>query len=813
MADLKYMDGFDMQVFLPEDTGVSHTHRDVEILYGIEGTAVIKTGDASYRLEPEDVLLINAGKPHSIRKMAGRISSMLCCIHLSEKMLCEYTGKYRLLFWCNSAADRTPENYRELKRIIRSLLVDYMDGKAERYFLRYSQCYALLHQVVTYFLIPESGNGTEKQKKTDIMDERAEDILHYIEMYYDSDISLNELAEQFSLSVSYLSRYLKKKLGMNFTDYLYGVRMRYAVEDLIYTSSPVTKLALDHGFPSASVFNERFRKTYGCTPSEFRKKNTVPVKNRDTREKEETVIREKLKTHFGITLDSSPVMDGVQRTLIEADSENYREYRAGWDIAVNAGAAVTLKYADMRQALIYAQKELRIRYVRIWSLFDEEIHIIKDGKWGTNSFSRINEIIQFLLDHQLKPFIELGEKPRRILRSTDSFVRKPENRTNFRSYDQFLNCLKALMQNFTAQFGRREVESWIFEIWEDLRTEVYPDKVPYMILFRDCSDIIRREAPKVRIGGAGNHLGWYPEHTEQAVSKWGKANIYPDFLSFNYYPYTAGDQYQESFSKRKYDESDLFHTLQGLEQVMKRAAFPKRDIYITDWNMSVSSRNFFQDSLWKGCYVLKCYLESLGKADALIHGQLIDSTTDDVDSQMLINGSGGLLTRNMIEKPSFIAMKMLSLLKPNLVELGDGYIVTESEDREFSIILYNFINRNYLYYIKQEYENMPQDHYRYFENLDGRTFEVNLSHLPAEQEYIVRHAIVNREHGSVLDEWNSLSCIESPSRDDIEYLRETCRPKKTLTYMKADRGKIHLECTLRPLEMRLITMEKKRTPD
>ena len=128
MNQTQYMDGFSLKILLPDDVVKMHTHRDIELLYGIEGVSVVKVEEASYRVEPEQILLINAGKRHSIRRMTGSDNSMICCIHLSEKMLCEYTGQYRIFFYCNSTLDHTPENYRTLRNHLNGLLVDYMSG-------------------------------------------------------------------------------------------------------------------------------------------------------------------------------------------------------------------------------------------------------------------------------------------------------------------------------------------------------------------------------------------------------------------------------------------------------------------------------------------------------------------------------------------------------------------------------------------------------------------------------------------------------------------------------------------------------------
>lgn len=59
---------------------------------------------------------------------------------------------------------------------------------------------------------------------------------------------------------------------MSFAEYLTNVRLFHAVDDLLYTSMPITRIAYDNGFASVAVFNKVFKNAYGETPSVFRKK-------------------------------------------------------------------------------------------------------------------------------------------------------------------------------------------------------------------------------------------------------------------------------------------------------------------------------------------------------------------------------------------------------------------------------------------------------------------------------------------------------------------------------------------------------------
>lgn len=64
---------------------------------------------------------------------------------------------------------------------------------------------------------------------------RIKNIQNYIQANYQSQISLNDLAQRLYLSNAYLSKYIKKNLGMTFIEYLNNVRLFHAVDEILYT--------------------------------------------------------------------------------------------------------------------------------------------------------------------------------------------------------------------------------------------------------------------------------------------------------------------------------------------------------------------------------------------------------------------------------------------------------------------------------------------------------------------------------------------------------------------------------------------------
>lgn len=434
------------------------------------------------------------------------------------------------------------------------------------------------------------------------------------------------------------------------------------------------------------------------------------------------------------------------------------------------------------------------------------MYIVQNREMGSARFKLLDEALGVLVENDILPVIEIGEKPRRILNSVNDFLRESENVTLFQDYQEFLRCFADMMEHVVRKFGEEAVSQWIFELWDDKRVEVYADKQPYTVLFRDVRNLVKQYSPQSVVSGAGNYLGWYRTHTEEELRKFVDGGIYPEHLTFTHFPYAQGQISKERFSKRKTDESELLHSVQELHGILNMYGLNNRPVVISEWNMTVSSRNYFNDSLWKGCYILKCNLDLLGLVDTLCYSQLSDSTTDYYDNQNLLKGAMGLLTSDHIEKPAFIAMRMLKELKPLLVKKTEDYIVTRDERGEITIVAFHFIRRNHLYYMKEENETTLQDHYIYLEHQQPKTLTIQLTHLAHEGSYLMRQYIVSRKQGSIMDEWQKLAYIEDPSKDDIHYLKQRATPHMTMDKMKTEGQSLVISMEMEPLEMRCIIL-------
>jgi AraC-like DNA-binding protein len=90
----------------------------------------------------------------------------------------------------------------------------------------------------------------------------------YLEAHYAEPLTLDQLAQQVSLSPFHLARLFQQHTGIPPHKYLESVRVRHA-ERLLASGTPIAETAFATGFSSQSHLNRTFKKLIGTTPGVF----------------------------------------------------------------------------------------------------------------------------------------------------------------------------------------------------------------------------------------------------------------------------------------------------------------------------------------------------------------------------------------------------------------------------------------------------------------------------------------------------------------------------------------------------------------
>lgn len=114
-------------------------------------------------------------------------------------------------------------------------------------------------------------------KLSGICSKQVISAIDYIANHLHSRVLLEEAAEQLKLSPAYLSRLFKKETGIPFSEYVNKMKTEEASALLLYTEHTDTEISNLLAFSSQSYFIKIFRKHFGMTPKEYKKRYKIPV--------------------------------------------------------------------------------------------------------------------------------------------------------------------------------------------------------------------------------------------------------------------------------------------------------------------------------------------------------------------------------------------------------------------------------------------------------------------------------------------------------------------------------------------------------
>lgn len=100
-------------------------------------------------------------------------------------------------------------------------------------------------------------------------------MVTYIEDNLINDIDMNKLAEIVGISVNSLQRIFTFMTGITITEYIKKRRLSKAFEDIKNTNMKIIDIAIKYQYNSAIAFDRAFKKNFGITPIECRKKDII----------------------------------------------------------------------------------------------------------------------------------------------------------------------------------------------------------------------------------------------------------------------------------------------------------------------------------------------------------------------------------------------------------------------------------------------------------------------------------------------------------------------------------------------------------
>lgn len=792
--------------FLTWDNEDNHFHEDIELIYVFDGELEIVVENSKYILIKDDFLIINSNKMHKFRAYK---SALIGSFTISYVQLSELIRNKHIVFWCNSTIEKSSE-YNEARRKISDFANDFIRSSESDLLNIISKFYELLYLLTKNFLI--TANDNTYNEVFDDEKQRVEQITKFISQNYRNRISLTDISEMLFLSDAYLSKYIKKHFGMNFSEYLNMVRLSHAIEDLLYSDIPIIRIALDNGFANISTFNKVFKDNYSITPSKYRLKYSKTSNKTKQVEGDLKVVIKKAEELFGIE-KSKEVVDEKNLQIVSIDTTKREALKNVWNEMINIGAAEEVLRSDMQRHILDLKNKLNIKYVRIWGLYSPGMLLDINISNNSYNFHKIDKVLDFLIENKILPYLELNNKTRILIKSIGTVLIPDEEHIAFGDLDSLERFFNEFIIHIINRYGTESVSQWYFEFWKNERTivqkiidgiEIDPDQ-EYLEQFSLINKIFKGYIPEIKLGGAGLSARFGIDILRNTLNEWSKIEAQPDFLSFYSFPYIQEDNINDGLNKISTNRDFMSDYLKLVKECVEESGIIFKELHFTEWNVTVSNRNIFNDSCNKAAYVMKNIIDNYGSLDLMGYWFASDITADFYDSAFLINGGSGLVTRDGIRKPAFHAFEFLNRLGKKFIDKGENYIASSNGYKEWGIVCHNYKFYGYRFFTTKEdvidYNNLN----KYFENTDDLEMEYSLYGME-DGNYDIKIYSINNKYGSVQDEWIKMSCPQNLTFQEIEYLKRICVPHLNIINIVVNDGKLSFKTKLEANEIQYINI-------
>ncbi len=773
------------------------------IYFVLQGNLAVSVLETRYEMKEKSFLLMNPYQQHSVRMNESSLA-MIFAVNLN--VISEYYEISKMSFVGNSM-DEVSERCMALSNLLEKCVAYYYGKRSGegRIFMKLNSLYFQIAELLVASFSVIKGSLTESGERQN-EDELIQEMSRYIYMNYQSPLHLEDIAEHFFLSPAYVSRYFKKKLGVNFVKYLTEVRLNHAVKDLENKERPLTRIALDCGFPNLGSFNKAFKECYNMNPKQYRD-SLHKQEEKDFQSEEYGGSAEIRLLDYFDDNEALKGLEDVQKDQVEqikVSCDQYQILNKTWNQMINIGGFSLLLQREIQKQLLFLCKELGFEYVRVWDLYAPEMHVNIASEARKYNFNNLDMCLDFLTENHLIPYIELGFKPFLLVKNYANFDINTERLIPFESAKEYGEFIRRFMMHLQNRYGAQEMSRWIFEVWCDPRW--FPDGDPsvYINYFEAAYQNIKAISPRTRVGGDYDRT-YNIINFDEFIEKWSLRSIQPDFVSMYCYPaiYVEPETHEAYELEGKILKVDAMHAyLDGQKRILHKHGM-YMPLYISEWNFTIINANVLNDSRFKGAYLLKTIMEMHNEADLMGYWFGTDLFAEDDDVPFLLNGRCGLITHQGICKPAFWAMSFLNRLEKYLIAQTDHVMVTMNEFDSYAIACHNYKELGVQYYVQREKDVTIESIPHLYEDHRRRIIKITLTGVD-NGLYHVKTRSVNSQYGSVQDEWERMGKVSFLTTVDVEYINHIARPRITIAEKMVTNNTLDVTVEMEAQEIQLI---------
>jgi len=375
----------------------------------------------------------------------------------------------------------------------------------------------------------------------------------------------------------------------------------------------------------------------------------------------DTLFATLLATSIGMPLGVMAQQRNIDVDVTQVQGKLDRMHK----LSVGAGRANEGLRADWQQQLAEIRKDAGFRYIRMHGLLSDDMGVYRIDAQGKEqyNFQYIDALFDYLLSIGIKPFVELGFMPNAMASGTKTIFWWRGNVTPPRDYMQWERLIEALTRHWTDRYGKHEVESWYFEVWNEPNLDGFwaGTQDEYFKLYAHAARAVKRVDPSYRVGGPATAGGdWIPEMIAYA----DKNKVPLDFLSTHSYGVNQGflDEFGTTGTVLNPDQMAITHDVMRNRKAIAASGKPQRELHYTEWSSSYTPADPTHDSYHQAAYILKKLKQNSGAVQSMSYWVFTDIFEEPGPRFEAFHGGFGLMNTQGIKKPAYFAYQFLNQL-------------------------------------------------------------------------------------------------------------------------------------------------------
>lgn len=802
------------QLIRDEET-IATWHNDLEIIYVLQGQGRLHLLEEkkNHEIQANDIFAVNSLQTHSI------ISSddlLVLVLYIPQPLLLSVcTDMSYPIFELYSYTDsgERQQIYDSVRTAFAHAFNVYYKNESKYEIRMRSKVIQILDILVHNFTSEKNivlSNSSGKSKLLEAM--------HYINENYNDFITLDEVAGNTSLTNTYLSRLFSRHMGQTFTEYLTSVRL-YRASIMVCGDKTFTEIACEVGFSTTGSMITTFKKYYGMTPKEYRKKEREnKTENKDFAEMETPEA-------FSTLLSYMEIEETGENNAGQSVAYNYKEIyvdatkdagriKQSWRHTVNAGYAKELLFADIQNQLKRFQSVVRCKYARVKGILDDDMELYDEDENGSSkyNFVLLDEALDFIISLDFTPYLCLNYIPGKLARKYFTHFNKTGMVSLPKDFDKWEIFIDTVVNHLMDKYGEDVAEKWIFSPYlsPNYMSSQILESEGYWKTYQCTHQILKKHgltviSPIINISSKNT--------LELFLNGCKGLSCVPDRFSFTSLQIDYNETNAIVQNDNIYDseghigkEEDYInaHYLE-VRNILERFELESIPIYLDEWNNNFWQRDLANDTCFKSCYIFKNILENMNSFTGMSLLSIYDRYEEISPYPEVFGGGMGLFTRRGIEKAAFHAFALLSRMGTILLAQGDGYFIS-GNGRSVQIYLYNYAHYNKLYRHRYTTRLSMTDRYHVFNSKLTEHVTIMLHGL-TEGIHSVRKWSVSTQDGSAYDEWVKMGAPEVHSREINQYLYYKGVPGQTYKHVECKENQVKLEIKVHKHEVILVEVE------